>query len=42
MPEDLAVTYNEIDGFTEVGLLRKRHIRNLFFGHLNIKPLRNQ
>ena len=42
MSEDSVVTDNEIDGFTKVGLLRKKHIRNLFFGHLNIKSLRNK
>ena len=34
--EDSVVTDNEIDGFTNIGLLRKKHIKNSFFGHLNI------
>ena len=42
MSEDSVVTDYKIDGFTKVGLLRKKHIRNLFFGHLNIKSLRNK
>ena len=42
MSEDTVVTDNEIDGFTKVGLLRKKHIKNLFFGHLNIKSLRKK
>ena len=42
MSEDSVVTDNEIDGFTKVGLLRQKHIRNLFFGHLNVKSLRNK
>lgn len=39
VPEDSVATDNKIDGFTKVGLLRKKHIRNLFFGRLNIKSL---
>ena len=42
MSEDSVVTDNEIDGFTKLGLLREKHIRNLFFDHLNIKSLRNK
>ena len=42
MSEDSVVADNEIDGFTKVGLLSKKHIKNLFFGHLNIKLLRNK
>ena len=34
--EDSVVTDNEIDGFANIGLLRKKHIKNSFFGHLNI------
>ena len=34
--EDSVGKDNEIDGFTKLGLLRKKHIKNLFFGHLNI------
>ena len=32
---------SEIDGFTKLGLSRKKHIKNLFFGHLNVNSLRN-
>ena len=42
MSEDSAVTDNEIDGFTKLGLLREKHITNLFFDHLNIKSLINK
>ena len=42
MSEDSVVTDNKTDGFTKVGLLCKKHIRNLFFGHLNIKSLKNK
>ena len=35
-------TDNEIDGFTKLGLLRKKHIKNLLIGHLNINSLRNK
>ena len=34
--------YRRIDGFTKVALLRKKHIKNLFFGHLNINSLRSK
>ena len=40
--EDSVAIDNEIDGFTKVGLLRKKHIKNLFFDHLNINSLRNK
>ena len=40
--EDSVATDNEIDGFTKAGLLRKKHINNLFFGHLNINSLINK
>ena len=33
---------NEVDGFTDVGLLCKKHIKNLFFGHPSINWLRNK
>ena len=36
------VTDSEIDGFTKVGLLRKKHVKSLFFGYLNINSLRNK
>ena len=42
MSEDSVVTDNEIDGLTKVRFLRKKHIRNLFFVHLNTKSLRNK
>ena len=42
MSEDSIVTDNEVDGFTKVELLHKKHIRNLFFGQLNIKSLGNK
>ena len=35
-------TDNETDGFTKVGLLRKKHVMNLFFGHPNINLLRSK
>ena len=38
--EDLITTDNETDSFTKVGPLRKKHIKNLLFGHLN--SLRNK
>ena len=37
---DLITTDNETDSFTKVGPLRKKHITNLLFGHLN--SLRNE
>ena len=37
--EDSVATDNEIDGFTKLGLLRKMHIKKLFFGHLNTNSL---
>ena len=40
--EDSVATDNETDGFSKLGLLRKRHIKNLFFGHFNINSLRNK
>ena len=40
--EDSVATDNEIDGFTKLGLLRKMHIKNLFFGHLNINSLKDK
>ena len=40
MSEDLITTDNETDSFTKVGPLRKKHIKNLLFGHLN--SLRNK
>ena len=40
--EDSVATDNEIDGFTKVELLRIKHIKNLFFDHLNINSLRNK
>ena len=42
MSEDSVTTNNEIGGFTKVGLLRKKEIKNLFFSHLNINSLRNK
>ena len=42
MSEDSVAADNEIDGFTKVGLLRKKHTKNLLFGHLNINSLRNK
>ena len=38
--DDSVVTDNETDGFIKVGLLRKKHLKNLLFGHLNIIHLR--
>ena len=40
--EDLVTTNNETDYFTIVGFLLKKHIKNLFFGYLNINSLRNK
>ena len=40
--EDSVATDNEIDGFTKVGLLCEKHIKNLLFNHLNINWLRNK
>ena len=40
--EDSVATDNEIDGLTKFGLLRKKHIKNLLFGDLNINSLRNK
>ena len=31
-----------VDGFTKVGLLRKKNIKNLSFCHLNSNSLRNK
>ena len=42
VPEDSVAADNEIDAFTKVGLLRKKHTKNLFFGHRNINSLRNK
>ena len=36
------MTDNETDCFTKVGLLHKKHLKNLFYGHLNINSLRNK
>ena len=40
--EDSVTTDNETDCFTKVALLHKKHLQNLFFGHLNINWLRNK
>ena len=40
--EDSVAADNEIDGFIKVGLWRKKYIKNVFFGHLNINSLRNK
>ena len=40
MSENLVATGNLIDSFTKVGFLRKKHIKNLFFRHLNINQKR--
>ena len=33
---------NNIVGFTKIGLLCKKHIKDLFFDHLNINSLTNK
>ena len=40
--EDSVTTDNETNCFTKVGLLCKKHLKNLFFGDLNIGSLRNK
>ena len=40
--EDSVTTDNVTDCFTKVGVLHKKHLKNLFFGHLNINSLRNK
>ena len=40
--EDSVATDNEIDGFTKVGILCKKHIKKLLFGHLNTNSLKNK
>ena len=40
--EDSVTTDNGTDCFTKVGVLHKKHLKNLFFGHLNINSLRNK
>ena len=40
--EDSVTTDNETDCFTKVGFLRKKYLKNLFFGRLNFNSLRNK
>ena len=40
--EDSVVTDREIVGFTKVGLLLKKHIDDLIFGHLSVSSLRKK
>ena len=40
--EDSVTTDNKTDCFTKVKLLRRKHLNNLFFGHLSINSLRNK
>ena len=40
--KDSVATDNEIDDFTKLGRLRKKHIKNLIFGHFNINSLRKK
>ena len=42
LSEDSLGTDNETDGFTKLGVLHKKRIKNFFFDHLDINLLRNK
>ena len=42
MSEGSVVTDDKTDCFTKIGILRKKHIKNVFFGQLNVNSLRNK